>query len=124
MAIKTTQLPGSVSVETTVISINHTLTNLAGPPPTKRLQVGVTYADDTYLVDSKGVKTQLLATGGCPRYAPFTEEEAKALYETPLESSAFPGLSTLGEILFASGDAAVTASLNAQAQAVANTPQP
>ena len=106
MSAKTTNLPGSVIVETVGTGLNISRSPMAGAPPTVAFNVNFQYADHTYLVDAEGAKIKLLQQGENTRFVGYTTQQSGEFYLLPMKT--MDGKVTcLGEFLASAWDAAI-----------------
>lgn len=121
MAAKEVTLSGTPKRFTvgTALNLNRTpIKGSAGAPPTVQFGVGIQISDETYLVDDKDAKLELLASNENPQYLGYTPEEAAAFYAMPMKTA--DGVDTvLGEFISDQMDLAIKAKLDAQAKALA-----
>ncbi len=121
MAAKEITLTGTPKRITvgTALNLNRTaVKGSAGAPPTVQFCVGIQVSDETYLVDDKDVKLELLASNENPQYLGYNPEETAAFYSIPMKTA--DGVDTvLGEFISDQMDLAIKAKLDAQAKALA-----
>jgi hypothetical protein len=110
VSAKTSILTGNVLVETVGLGLNISRTPVAGTPPTVQFNVGMSYCDQTYLVDAKGARVKLLTQNENQKHVGFTQDQTTALYLTPMKLA--DGTDTcFGEILSNLWDAAIVADI-------------